>query len=561
MTTRLVTLSERGKGARKESGADQLVSRVQFAILVLGAAFRLWQYFASGSLFIDELAIAHNIVGRPLWTLLATPLADDQSAPRGFLLVEKLLVTAFGPGDLVLRAFPLLCAQASLPLFRRLASRVVGPVGSTLALALFATSMPLIYAGAELKQYSTDVVVAIALTLLALHLHSNPPRTRAHIAAAAAAGVVAAWFSQPAVLVLAGVGAALLWLSRRERAVLRPLGIIGIVWAVGSLGATATALAVLAPDTRDYLHRFWAHGFPPPSPRAWLASFWPIDRLHDLFVLSNDRDPVSHAYPAPWLYLIMMLVGVVVLLRRARGPALVVIAPVAATLLAALAGQYPFADRLIDFLLPALFLVIVAGAEWVGGWLATGPVRGAVAALLVAPALTPIVRFPPPWSTEDVRPLMEYLRTHRKPADGIYVYYGARQAMQFYAPLVGIPPDAYQVGACSRGESRRYLAQIDAFRSRRRVWILIGHALTRFGERDVIVSYLDSIGTRLAYTSTAPRGPITLSAPTELLLYDLANSARLERARSADFPIPEIHVSTLRLGCEHGPQANPRPAQ
>jgi hypothetical protein len=535
-------------------------ARVQLAILVLGAALRLWQYLASGSLFIDELAIAHNVVGRPLWILLATPLADDQSAPRGFLLVEKLFVKAFGPGDLVLRAFPLLCAQASLLLFRRLASRVVGPVGSTLALALFATSMPLIYAGAEVKQYSTDVVVAIALTLLALDLHSNPPRTGAHIAAAAAAGVVGAWFSQPAVLVLAGVGAALLWLLRRDRAALRPLGIVSIVWGVASLGATSTALALLRPDTRDYLHRIWGHGFPPPSPRAWLASFWPIDRLHDLFVLSNGRDPVSHAYPAPWLYVIMILAGVVALLRRARGPALIVIAPVAATLLAALAGQYPFADRLIDFLLPALFLAIVAAAEWIGGWLARGPVRGAVAALLIAPALTPIVRFPPPWRTEDVRPLMEYLRTHRKPADRIYVYYGARQAMQFYAPLMGIAPDAYQVGACSRGESRRYLAQIDAFRGLSRVWILIAHTLTRFSERDVIVSYLDSIGTRIAYTSTAPRGPIPLSTPTELLLYDLANSARLERARWTDFPIPEIRVATVALGCDHGPQANPRPA-
>lgn len=39
---------------------------------------------------------------------MTAPLRLDQVAPRAFLLVEKLVVLALGPGELSLRLFPLL---------------------------------------------------------------------------------------------------------------------------------------------------------------------------------------------------------------------------------------------------------------------------------------------------------------------------------------------------------------------------------------------------------------------------------------------------------------------
>jgi hypothetical protein len=68
-------------------------------IVIIGGGVRLWQYIANPSLFLDEVAVARSILDRSLWDLLTSPLANDQVAPKGFLLAEKLAVSGFGPSD------------------------------------------------------------------------------------------------------------------------------------------------------------------------------------------------------------------------------------------------------------------------------------------------------------------------------------------------------------------------------------------------------------------------------------------------------------------------------
>src|ERR1700682_3148553 len=71
------------------------------AFVALGAGLRLWQYFANTAMWLDEVAVARNILDRSLWDLLTLPLAYDQTAPKGFLLVEKIAVSFFGGSDYV----------------------------------------------------------------------------------------------------------------------------------------------------------------------------------------------------------------------------------------------------------------------------------------------------------------------------------------------------------------------------------------------------------------------------------------------------------------------------
>ena len=91
-----------------------------------------------------------------------------QIAPPGFLLLARLSYLAFGAGDLALRLVPLLAGLVSLPVFYRLARRVLSPAGTTLASALFALSPYLIYYSTEVKQYGLDLLVAMVLTLSTL---------------------------------------------------------------------------------------------------------------------------------------------------------------------------------------------------------------------------------------------------------------------------------------------------------------------------------------------------------------------------------------------------------
>ena len=68
---------------------------------------------------------------------------------------------------------------------------------------MFATAGPLIYFGAQMKQYSTDVLCTTALLLLGTRwLAGRDPRAAWHLGIAAAVFV---WFSQPSVFVLTGI--------------------------------------------------------------------------------------------------------------------------------------------------------------------------------------------------------------------------------------------------------------------------------------------------------------------------------------------------------------------
>ena len=80
----------------------------------------MWQYVSHASLWIDEAALARNIIDRPV-SALFFPLDYAQVAPPGFLLIQKAVVLTIGASEYALRLFPLLCGVAALLVFARLA--------------------------------------------------------------------------------------------------------------------------------------------------------------------------------------------------------------------------------------------------------------------------------------------------------------------------------------------------------------------------------------------------------------------------------------------------------
>ena len=92
---------------------------------------------------------------------------------------------------------------------------------------------------------------------------------------------------------------------------------------------------------------------------------------------------------------------------------------------------------------------------------------------------------------------------HRRPGDALYVYYGARRALLFYAPQAGFEPTETTLGGCHRGDPRSYLRELDVFRGRPRVWVLFAANNWPLLEQPTISAYLDLIGKRRA-TFAAP---------------------------------------------------------
>lgn len=523
------------------------------ALVILGAGLCLWQYLASPSLWLDEIAVARNIFDRSLWDLLISPLDYDQVAPKGFLLAEKLAVAAFGRNDYALRLVPVISALTALVGFWRVTLLVLEDGAAPVAVGLFVTAAPLVLFASTVKQYATDVAVAVLLLwiTLAIALRRLAPRAWA----AGLVGATAVWCSQPAIIALGALGASLTVIGWQDGGArrLRTLAPLLGIWAVSALAATLAAMASMTPATHAYMNQFWEAGFLPASPQRALAILWPLDQLIALFGTTLGSGALT--YPVPALYVMLTVFGFWILWRQQRVVALILLAPIAGTLAAAIARQYPFSDRLIVFLVPSFFLAMATAIDWLRrmasrwsrslGWL--------VVLLLVGPAASPMVAMPPAYHREDIRPVLAHLQTQWHAGDGVYVFQGAGPAVTFYGTRYGLRETDYAVGGCYREDGRRYLDELDTFRGRPRVWLLLTHAIPAFRERENMLRYLDTIGTRRDAFAVQPHLTGHRGLPAEVFLYDLSDPTRLGRATASSFPIAPPSSPNARLVCSGGP--------
>ena len=524
---------------------------VLISLVLIGAALRLWQYAANTSLWLDEIAIARNILERPLGELLTTPLVYFQAAPKGFLLAEKTAVTLLGPSEYALRLFPLLGSLAALVLFVRVARRALVGLAALVAVALFALAMPFIFYAAQVKQYSTDVLVAVVLLSIALDIEEAADFSPRRAMWAALAGVIAAWFSHPAVFMLVGIGLSLAAQSRRfDRGSLRRLHTVLAVWIVSALCVIGAELATMPPQTREYMNRFWGYAMLPADP---LRMLWPLARLKGFFGRGGLG---TLGYPADIFYMALAAFGIALLFRRRRGAALLLILPIALTIAAAAARQYPFADRLILFLAPGFILAIAEAIEWTRVRASSiSPVAAiAMAAALVAPALYAIAAKPPVYRIQDVKPALAHMQARRQSGDAVYVYYRGSQSMNFYGARYGLRPSDYTTGGCFLGDTRRYLEDIDRFRGSPRLWLVMADISPIRRPPEDIVRYLDAIGVRLDFFLTPARPPTDWGiAPAGVYLYDLSDPAHLAKADASSFPVTLNTHWPLWMRCADGP--------
>jgi hypothetical protein len=542
-----------GKNDDAELRSEVRLARMRVllvSILGLGIALRLVQYSANASLWLDEVAIARNILDKSAWELLTTPLSYDQSAPKGFLLGEKIAITLFGGSDWVLRLVPMFSSIIGLLVFWRLSSRYLTLLGSYVAVTMLASATPLIVASSQVKQYSSDIAVALILLFMATE-SSVRELSRKQAFAYGACGALLVWFSQPAVFVSLGLGVSI-FLSTRNSLGSPRTRMIGLWWASAFLSAVA-ALATMTEETRAYLHQFWAAGFP-PAIAHYFQTWWPCDQVRTLFGQRVGRSEFSLSYAFPEAFICLAAVGFWSLWRRNRALAGLLLGPIVVTLAAAIANQYPFSDRLIIFLVPSLFLGIGASGEQISAWLKNSIATAVlVAIIIIGFAVYPLVQTPPPYRVEDLKPVLSYLKQNWRSGDVAYVYYGAAPEMTLYAEAYGIHASDYAVGGCHRGEARLYFEELEQFRGRPRVWVIITHSFPFLRERIDISNYLDTIGIRRdEFTVPSRLAGHRNSPPAEVLLYDLSDPNRLRRATAESALITSPARASV-IGCRGGP--------
>lgn len=532
---RLWQLSPRLPGIGSLSPAPRNVLRDEGALsvvlFVLAVALRLWQYLGNASLWLDEAELAQNILHRRLVELVTEPLVRDQVAPAGFLAIERLVVVALGGSESALRLIPFLASLASIPLFWRLSVRALEEPARSVARTVFAFGFALIWYGSEVKQYSTDIMLALAITVVAIELPGRLERN-AWPLPLLLLGLAAGWFSTPAMLVLAGVSLALLLEALRTKtpAPRRLLPTLA-VWTIGCAVAGVYSLHLVSPETQAAMHRHWREAFLPLPPWHLVDLAWPLVRLGSVFGEAGLR----YAWPA--LELLVAIVGATSLIRARRFVALTLIGPVAVTLLAATVHVYPFSSRLVAFTMPAFLIALAQGVVTLGGFLEHRfriP-RLVGQTLLLAPVLGPVLLAPPVYRPEELRPVIEYVWHRRQPADSVFVYYRTGTALGYYLARLGLSSAGVVIGEVSGTGPRTYLREMDRFRGSPRFWVVFSH--DRDEERRLMLRYLSTIGQVRDSTVAPSRIPLLSSHGASAYLFDLSDRSRLSRATAEGFPL------------------------
>ncbi|MGI4886302.1 MAG: glycosyltransferase family 39 protein [Janthinobacterium lividum] len=523
--------------------------------LLVGAALRLWQWRLGTTFFMDELAVLHNVATRSAGQLVSQPLAEAQVAPPLFLLLEKACLVWLGRSEQALRLPALLASLAALLLLWAVARRVLDERVVPLVLLTFAVGFTFVYYSNQAKQYAGDVAAALLVLWLALRLRGAPGPPLRFWALAAGAGLVLPFYSQAALLVLAGCGGALVLLAALDAGRPRLRATLAVVgaWALGSGASLLLAQSLLRPADRNFMHFFWREGFLPLTARL------PVVFAGEL----TERWANGLGWPHPAsIWLAGCGVGIGLLWWRRRETALLLLAPWLVAAAASALRQFPLRMRLMDFLVPTLILFLFSALQEVVRWAQrrSQPLGWAALACCAAPILYSTTRHNlPPFCAEDAKALYAQLARVRRPTDAVYAYYAAGQTLRWYGPQYGLGPGQVGLGHCYRhrpGAERNYLAEVDAFRGRR-VWLVMMHFDPY--EAQALNAYLGSIGRR------GPRLTVLQQMPDESVgypvvyaqLYDLTDAKRAARFAAATFPLP---LAPLRSADEicwscYGPQA------
>ncbi len=470
----------------------RLTLALMIVAVALGVGLRVQAFARGPSFWIDEAMLALNVVHKPIPELLR-PLDLNQGAPVGYLVASKLMMRGFGDSEATFRALSLVAGLAGLLIFARFTHAALPEGAARLGTSLFALSPYLVSYSAEFKQYELDAALAIGL------VHAARPvwlgtATMGRQVWLAVAGMLAVWFSHPAVFVLAGVGVAIGVEALRsgERRVVAGRALLGAAWAASFavcwLGFTRKL------GMNPYLLDYWAGQFAPlpptrPGDFAWIAH-------HCLQLFDKPGGFASGDFGAGGLAAFCWCLGVAALRKEERPLLIALTLPLLLVFLASGLKKYPFAGRLMLFAVPLLLVLVARGAA-----VLMERIRGlslALPTLVVGLLLLPGVadcwwHVKQPLHAEEAREVVRQLEGLHAPGEPVYVYYGAVPAFAYYAWPGPIPREDVTLGVENRGgDPRRFLDEFRPLLVEPRVWVVLAHR--QQSEEAAIRAYLDAAG-------------------------------------------------------------------
>jgi hypothetical protein len=328
------------------------------AFAVAGTALRIYQWYFSKPLWVDEEMVLLNVRDRAFSELLG-PLWLNQAAPLGWLALQRSAVTVFGTNDIVVRAVPVSFAIAMLWIALWMGKRWMNPLAAAVFLLLCGTAQWMTHYAVEAKPYSADAFWA--LTLLALAIWAAQPAA-GHAISLAKTGVwwsaaaLGQWFSFAATFVTPGFALVLCTIGYRRAGwrAAAAIALQGLIFL--TLFAVHYAVSISYAHHDEYLRDYWRLSFPPISAEFTATAEWLAQQIKPL----SDNPGGTTV----WIgFVLAVAYGAGISLTRQPALGLVILSVPATAIILTAFRLLPLADRLVLWTVPPLYAAVAVAVD------------------------------------------------------------------------------------------------------------------------------------------------------------------------------------------------------
>jgi dolichyl-phosphate-mannose-protein mannosyltransferase len=437
------------------------------AIMLLALVLSFIQFLCNRSLWLDEAMLALNIINKSYVQLLQ-PLDYFQVAPIAFLQIEKVFSTLIPNSEFGLRIFPLLCFWASVYLFYRITLILTKDAKITLlTVSLFCLNTSLMYYSSEVKQYMSDIFVCLLLYYVLLKEYKNNSN---RFILLALLGAISIFLSNVSAIVLFTIAVYLI-IEQIKAKKINYLGLATpfITWAVAF--SFYYLLFIHHHPSKDAMLAYWSNCFMPLN--IFGASFWDFCFYKTKMVFSTLL-PFGDIWIIAFLFFIIGLYHLIK--SKNRKILLLLLLPPMLQLVLSAFKIYPFDLRLILYQTGFYIIILSIGVMYIINLIINKTKKQWLVWLpIIFPLIVCLNLFKNYLSkTEEIKESIQFIESHIKPNEKVYVYYGAIRAFDYYLQTGKVTfKDRIIYGTGNRGNSKKYVEEIK--NNTGSCWILFSH--------------------------------------------------------------------------------------
>lgn len=414
-----------------------------FAIIILGIFLRLKGFLSNSSLWHDECALAWNIKFKSYSELFGI-MRFLQVAPPFFLFFSKFLTQIFGYSEKVFRFIPFMAGCLSLIAFYFLSKQALRKnLSVIIAVFLFAISPFLINYSFEFKPYEVDVFLTIICLLFFTGLDLDKISEKKALLIGFIASIIP-WFSFVSVFSISG--GLLYFFLKDYRSNLRKKILLTLPLLISCL------LYIRLYLLPNYIGTHFK--------TDWQSYFVTLNPIHFFSLIIESIRYLFFPFKYVAFALILIIWGIVLFLREKEKPLFFNIASLTFILfiLSSLFHMYPFAKRVILFLLPIYIIFMTKPLDIIA-------IKNKISSAIILFLISSVIYAQSTFSYgvlkskniskgESPREMLEVLNTIIKPGDIIFVNYASNTEFEYYFSFFNFKNKVIQERVSLQGKNK-----------------------------------------------------------------------------------------------------------